>query len=258
MTSHAILIDLTQCVGCHFCEAACQANKGLPADTQLVTLRFNEFTGEDGAFDQGMGRKQCMHCVKPACASACTVGALRKTADGPVVYDAARCIGCRYCMYACPFQVPTFQWDRTLGLINKCDMCADRIAAGEQPACAAACPTGAILFGERDALLEEARQRIVKAPDRYVHYIYGEREAGGTSVLYLSDTPFAELGFPEVGYESPAHANEEVMHATPTVAAGMMLALTGIYWTVKRRNELMHRHPIDFEVEEAEHVAKNR
>lgn len=258
MTDYAILIDLTQCVGCHFCEGACQTNKGLPADTRLVTLRFNEFTGEDGAFSQEMGRKQCMHCLKPACASACTVGALRKTLDGPVVYDAYKCIGCRYCMYACPFHVPTFQWERKLGLIDKCDMCANRLAAGEQPACAAACPTGAILFGERKQLLEEARLRLLKAPERYVHHIYGEREAGGTSVLYLSDVPFEELGFPEVGYESPAHANEEVMHATPTVAAGMMLALTGIYWTVKRRNELMSRRQAAFTHEEAEDVAENR
>jgi formate dehydrogenase iron-sulfur subunit len=257
MTKHALLIDLTQCVGCHFCEAACQSNKGLSADTQLVTLRFNEFEGEE-FFSQEMGRKQCMHCLKPACASACTVGALQKTADGPVIYDAAKCIGCRYCMYACPFQVPTFQWNRSLALINKCDMCADRLAAGEQPACAAACPTGAIKFGERSELLEEAYQHILKAPDQYVHHVYGEHEAGGTSVLYLSGVPFAELGFLEVGDESPAHANEEVMHATPTVAAGMMLALSGIYWTIKRRNELMHRHPVEFEhEEEVSHVAED-
>jgi formate dehydrogenase iron-sulfur subunit len=187
-------------------------------------------------------KSACKHCLKPACVSACTVGALQKTADGPVVYDSQKCIGCRYCMYACPFGVPKFEWHNQLALISKCDFCVNRADGGEGPACAQACPFGAITYGERDDLLAEAHARIQAHPDRYVNHVYGEREGGGLSILYLASEPFENpLGFPQLGDTSPAYANEEVMHATPTVAVGMALALSGIYWTVKRRNEVKNR-----------------
>ena len=115
----------------------------------LTTVTFNEVE-HDGQFSWVFAKRQCMHCEHPGCASACTVGALRKTADGPVVYDASKCIGCRYCQYACPFDVPAYEWDEVLGLIGKCDFCVDRQAEGMEPACVKACPTEALIFGERD------------------------------------------------------------------------------------------------------------
>jgi formate dehydrogenase iron-sulfur subunit len=165
------------------------------------------------------------------------VGALEKTAEGPVIYHADKCIGCRYCQYACPFGVPAFEWQETLGLIRKCTMCADRQAAGEKPLCAKTCPTGAIAFGERDDLLQEARDRIAAHPDDYIDHIYGETEVGGTSMMYMSAVPFADLGFPELGDTPVAQSAEAVMTQTPTIAIGVAAIASGLYWVVKRRQE---------------------
>jgi formate dehydrogenase iron-sulfur subunit len=178
-----------------------------------------------------------MHCLSPACVSACTVGALQKTAAGPVVYDAGKCIGCRYCQYACPFGVPSYDWSNPLGLIHKCQMCVGRLAANQPPACVAACSSGALRFGTRKTLLAQARAQIASNPDRYVDHIYGEQEAGGTSVLYLSAVPFAALGFPELGAEPIAHEAEAVMRQTPVVALTVAAVATSLYWLTKRRNE---------------------
>lgn len=134
-----------------------------------------------------------MHCDEPACASVCPVGSLHKEANGAVVYDADKCIGCRYCMMACPWSVPSYQWDSPVPFVRKCTMCNDRQQLGKAPACVSGCPTGALQFGRREDLLNEARTRIAKNPDRYVDHIYGEKEAGGTGVMYLSAIPFAEL-----------------------------------------------------------------
>ncbi len=170
--TRAMLIDLTRCIGCRGCQAACKQWHDLPGETTHNTgsnqnppwisgktrtmVTFNEVE-QNGQLDWVFAKRQCMHCEHPGCASACTVGALRKTADGPVVYDASKCIGCRYCQYACPFDVPAYEWDEVLGLIGKCDFCVDRLAEGMEPACVKACPTEAITFGERDELLAEAR-----------------------------------------------------------------------------------------------------
>jgi formate dehydrogenase iron-sulfur subunit len=139
--------------------------------------------------------RQMMHCESPTCASVCPVGALVKTAGGPVVYDGDKCMGCRYCMQACPFSIPTYEWDSALPRVRKCTLCNDRVAAGLPTACAAVCPTGATKFGDRDALIEEAEARIRANPDKYVNHIYGVEEVGGTSVLLLSDVPFETLGY---------------------------------------------------------------
>jgi formate dehydrogenase iron-sulfur subunit len=166
------------------------------------------------------------------------VGALQQNEDGVVVYDAARCIGCRYCMYACPFGVPNFEWEQSLALIVKCDLCVNRVAGGEQPACAATCPTDAIKFGERGAMLELAYQRLHAEPDKYVQHVYGEHEHGGTSTFYISPVPFEELGLPAAeGEESPAHLNRLVTHGTPVVAAGVALAMAGAYLTIERQRK---------------------
>jgi formate dehydrogenase iron-sulfur subunit len=249
----ALLIDLTRCIGCRGCQAACKQWHDLPAESTrnlgsyqnpqqtssktLTMVTFNEVI-QDGHLQWVFAKRQCMHCEHPACASACTVGALKKTADGPVVYESGKCIGCRYCQYACPFDIPAFEWDQTLGLIRKCEFCVDREEDGLEPACVKACPTGALQPGQREALLAEARQRIAEDPVRYVNHIYGEREVGGTSMLYLSGVPFASLGFPVLRDEPPTAYTEAVMRQTPVIAVTVAAAASALYWIIKRRETL--------------------
>ncbi|MCO6450895.1 MAG: 4Fe-4S binding protein [Caldilineales bacterium] len=242
-----VLIDVTRCQGCNSCALACKKANGMP-DAEKVpdcldssSLSFVDECGTPDSTDANGTRwvkRQCMHCLHPGCVSACTVGALRKTAEGPVTYDSSKCIGCRYCQYACPFGVPTYDWGNPLGLIHKCELCNKRLNAGEQPACVAACPTGAVQFGRRKDLLAQAHARINSAPDRYLDKVYGEFEAGGTSVLYLSDVPFEELGLPTLSDQSVPHYAESVMVKTPVVAASVAALATGIHFT--RKNQSHH------------------
>jgi len=193
-----MLVDTTLCVGCRACEAACAEANHLPdppAGEEALSRRrdtsetaftvVNRTEKSPGLYRYA--KKQCLHCLAPACASACPVRAMNKLATGPVVYDPQRCMGCRYCMLACPFDVPRYEYASTSPRVRKCSFCADRQARGDPPACAEVCPSGALSFGRRPALLEAARSRIYGNPDRYLHRIYGEAEAGGTSWLYLSD-----------------------------------------------------------------------
>jgi formate dehydrogenase iron-sulfur subunit len=246
----AVLIDTTRCIGCRGCQAACKQWHDLPGETTTNTgsyqnpswvsgktqtmVSFNELE-YDGKFSWVFAKRQCMHCEHPGCASACTVGALRKTAAGPVVYDSSICIGCRYCQYACPFDVPAYQWDEVLGLIGKCDFCVDRQAEGLEPACVKACPTEALIFGERDELLAEARRRIAASPTGYINHIYGEHEVGGTSKLYLAGVPFAALGFPALRSEPVSAYTETIMGKTPVIALTVAAGASALYWIIKRR-----------------------
>jgi formate dehydrogenase iron-sulfur subunit len=241
-----ILIDTTKCVGCQRCQVACQQNKSLPADTNTrilcntspsVVQMKNVSTDPAKAIMKPV-KRQCMNCNNPACVAACTVGALQKRPDGPVVYDSNRCIGCRYCMYACPFGVPTFEWEKQFSLIVKCDGCAARLDQGKPPACVEACPAAALTFGDRTELLTIANQRIYGAKSTYVNHVYGENEIGGTSMMYLSNVPFEQLGFPTLPNEAPAEINATIMHSTPTIAASMIMALSGIYMLIKTRDRL--------------------
>lgn len=239
-----VLIDLTRCTGCNSCALACKEANNRPepevAPTRLdsdaltfVDVRQSRIS--DVEWRSTYVKRQCMHCLHPACVSACTVGALRKTPEGPVVYDDEKCIGCRYCQYACPFGVPAYDWDNPLGLIHKCEMCVSRLAEGKAPACVQACPAGALRFDRRANLLAQARAQIDSNPGRYVDHIYGEHEAGGTSMLYLSAVPFAELGFPQLGPEPNARYAESVMQATPIVALSVASLATVLHWLLKRR-----------------------
>lgn len=242
-----ILIDLTRCSGCQQCALACQsANNCGDGTTTPTALDAHAYSFvETVALEEVPApktvtvKRQCMHCLHPACVSACTVGALRKQENGPVTYDADRCIGCRYCQYACPFGVPAFDWDNPLGLIHKCQMCASRLRDGLLPACVGACPNGALRAGTRAALLAQAHSQITSNPGRYVDHVYGEVEAGGTSVLYLSDVPFSRLGFPTLDTTPiPAEA-EAMMRRTPLVALGMATLATTLYYITRlRRQEL--------------------
>jgi formate dehydrogenase iron-sulfur subunit len=200
----AMLVDTTRCTGCQSCERACCEKNGLPppmtrpqagvkrsTSTEALTV-VNALKTEAGDF---FCKSQCMHCDQPACVSACITNAMYKTPEGPVIWREDKCMGCRYCMLSCPFDVPKFEYGSINPRIRKCVMCYDRIKEGKKPACADACPQEAILFGRRGDLLNMAHSRIGDHPGRYVKHIYGENEVGGTNILYLSGAPFEELGF---------------------------------------------------------------
>jgi formate dehydrogenase iron-sulfur subunit len=255
--SHSILFDASLCTGCRGCQVACKQWNDLEATKTTNTgshqnparlsnktwlmMKYGEVE-RDGHTQFVFGRRACMHCEHPACATACPLKALHKTEDGPVLYRADRCFGCRYCMLACPFEIPTFEWDQGMFAgpwIRKCTMCADRLSVGREPACVQTCPTGALKHGERDELLAYAHQRIEKDPAKYVQHVYGEKEVGGTSVLYISHVPFEELGLPADLQEEPiSHYAEDAMFSTPVAAVGLTAALTGFYWIVRRRRKM--------------------
>lgn len=227
----AVLYDLTRCAGCHLCEVACQTNKGLPPDKSVISFRTAdpESTATKGPW--AVRRHQCLHCISPACVSVCPVAAMQKTPEGPVIYADDRCFGCRYCMNACPFGVPTFDWDSGLldqALIRKCDFCYDRQSEGKQPACIDACPTGAVTFGKRDQMLATARTLIQEHPGRYVNHIYGETEAGGTSFLMIAGVPFEKLGLPQPGSKALTELPETIMAGVVPFALAWGLLLTGV------------------------------
>ena len=201
---YGVLYDATRCVGCQSCEFACAEANGLsePEDyPEVGIIRKTDETRRTvvNAFETSKGevyaKKQCMHCNQPACNAACLTQAMHKTKEGPIIWREDKCMGCRYCMISCPFDIPKFEYHSTNPKILKCDMCFDRLKEGKLPACVENCPAEALTFGTRRELLKEARSRIVKNPDDYVDYIYGEDEAGGTGFLYLSPVPFEELGF---------------------------------------------------------------
>lgn len=228
-----VLVDTTLCVGCRSCEKACnQINQELPrkslqyfkdnsvldkkrrmtGDSYTVVNRYLD--PEDSEKTQYV-KFQCMHCIDPACVSACIVGALTKESNGAVRYDPWKCIGCRYCMAACPFQVPAYEYNNALTpQMRKCTFCFEqRTSKGKMPACVQACPMEVMTFGKRRELVKIAKKRIKKYPDRYIHHIYGEHELGGTSWLYLSNLPFEEIDFPEFGYTSTPSYTEPIQHA---------------------------------------------
>jgi hypothetical protein len=143
-------------------------------------------------------------------------------------------------MNACPFGVPHFDWDKGLldgALIHKCTMCAQRLDVGEIPACVQTCPTDALAFGEREAMLKEAHARIAAHPDRYVNHIYGETENGGTSYLILSHVPHKQLGLPDLGPKPVKEVSEAVMGVTIPFALAWGAVLTGVSVGVHQMNK---------------------
>lgn len=201
-----VLVDATRCIGCRSCEVACAEANGLPepdlddesvyeterktSETQWTVVNYYRTDVGDVSV-----KKQCMHCCEPACASACLTRAMLKTKKGPVIWRESKCMGCRYCMISCPFDIPKFEYNSAVPRIQKCKLCWERLQEGLQPACVEACPAEALQFGKRRDLIEIARSRIYENPDDYYHHIYGEHEVGGTGWLYLSPVPFEQLGF---------------------------------------------------------------
>ncbi len=236
-----LLIDTTKCIGCNACREACREKNGQPApsgDPYADDLSAGAYTVVKTSGDV-FYRRLCMHCADPTCASVCPVGALRKTAAGPVTYDESRCIGCRYCLLACPFGVPRYEWNARWPKVTKCNLCADRLAAGKQPACAEACPTGATLFGDRDELIAEARRRIAENPGTYVNRVYGLEEVGGTSVLFLSAVPFEQLGMRTDLLREPLPLlTYRILSKIPHFVGLGGVLLGGIWWITHRREDV--------------------
>jgi formate dehydrogenase iron-sulfur subunit len=221
-------------LGCNSCQEACKTANGLPAgeERQLSATAYTALEEHDGIYV----RRMCQHCVEPTCASVCPVGAFTKTAEGPVLYDESKCIGCRYCMQACPFQVPRYQWGSTYPKIEKCRLCADRVKEGRPTACSEACPTGATKFGDREELIREAYARIAAEPGKYVNKVYGLQEVGGTSVFYISAVPFEQLGFrTQLQSSALPMLTWNVLSKIPNVVSVGGVTLFGIWWITNRR-----------------------
>ena len=254
--SNGVLFDNTRCIGCRKCEEGCNRVNELPAPdrpfddlsvmdknrrthagTFTVVNRYEISSAPKGKLYRKI---QCNHCLEPACASACFVKAFDKTETGAVTYDESVCVGCRYCMIACPFEIPTYEYDKALTpRIRKCTLCYPRIAKGLLPGCVEACPTEALTYGKRNDLLRLARGRIQQYPDRYLDHIYGEHEMGGTSWLYLSGVPFRDLAMREDLGNVPAPSlTNGALKAVPIVAGMWPVLLTGIYAISKRKDKI--------------------
>jgi Fe-S-cluster-containing dehydrogenase component len=254
--SDGVLFDNLLCIGCRNCEDGCNRVNGLPEPerpfSDLSVMEKNRRTDARsytvvnsykiaGAGKSPIFRKiQCNHCLEPACASACFVRAFQKTPVGAVTYDASVCVGCRYCMIACPFEIPAYEYDKALSpRVMKCTMCHPRITQGLLPGCVEACPTGALVFGKRTDLIRLARERIRKYPDRYVPHIYGEHEMGGTSWLHLSQVPFSQVGMREDLGITPAPAlTAGALSGVPIVVGLWPVLLTGIYAITQRKEKI--------------------
>jgi len=237
MKKKAMLIDITLCIGCNSCQVACKQVNNLPEgdEQKLSATAYTALEEHNGVFV----RRMCQHCESPTCVSVCPVGALQKTPEGPVIYDETKCIGCRYCMQACPFQVPRYQWGSTYPRIEKCVFCYDRIIKGLPTACSEACPTGATKFGDRDDLIVEAFNRIHAGPTKYVNKVYGQSEVGGTSILYISSVPFEELGFKTELQATPLPTlTWNALSKLPGVVSVGGVLLAGIWWITNRRIEV--------------------
>ncbi|MDA3944993.1 MAG: 4Fe-4S dicluster domain-containing protein [Bacteroidetes bacterium] len=198
-----ILYDSVKCEGCYGCEYDCAWQHELtePGEIDDTVIRKTDDTRRTvvNLYQTSKGpvyvKKQCMNCNDPACGAACLTQAMHKTKDGSVIWREDKCMGCRYCMISCPYDMPKFEYHSTNPKIQKCDMCYILQNEGEEPACAYNCPNGALLFGTRRELIAEANKRIAENPEVYYPHIYGEHEAGGSSWMYLSPVPFEELGF---------------------------------------------------------------
>jgi Fe-S-cluster-containing dehydrogenase component len=216
-----ILYDPTRCIGCKQCIVGCAEANG--CDAELATaddavLTTRSLTVLERYFVDGQEtclKAQCMHCVDPACASVCMIGAFKKGRNGVVSYDPAKCVGCRYCQIACPFNIPKYEWNTPFPKIVKCEMCRNRLAEGKLPACVEACPREAVIFGGLEDLKANARRRLAAEPGRYYPKVYGETDGGGTQVLYLSAAgiPFEKLGLPDLGDKPVPELSETLQHA---------------------------------------------
>ena len=234
-----MLYDVTQCVGCGSCYNACKEQNKLPEtnkDFLKDHLSDKTYTVVE-QYGEHFSRKNCMHCEEPACVSVCPVGAFEKTPLGPVVYDADKCIGCRYCMQACPHSIPRYEWSKTSPRVRKCIMCSDRLKKDMPTACSEACPAGATIFGDLEDLKIEAKKRLKENPNTYYQHIYGLEEAGGGNILILSPEPFEKLGYtPHLSNKPMPAITHQIMEKIPTVVSVGGVFLGSMFWLTKRKN----------------------
>lgn len=236
-----VLIDVTRCTGCNQCVQACVEANRLDVTRRMLPQSPDGLSAVrwSAIIEAPQGRyvrKACRHCLEPACVSACPVGAMYQTPEGVVLYDAKKCMGCRYCMMACPFGIPRYEWDSNAPRVRKCNLCYERLLAGELPACVQACPEHVLTFGERDELLKLAHQRIDESAGRYLPMVYGEAEAGGTSVMYLSDFPLDFLGFHGAPGDEPLPAlTWNWLSKVPGLALTTAGLMSGLFWVIGRR-----------------------
>src|SRR5919199_377881 len=201
--SRSILFDAAKCIGCRQCVEACKDWNELPRGnsydlnpTTWLTMQPPVLEGLASIW----GRYSCQHCEYPVCAAVCPVEAITKYEEGPVVIDQATCIGCEYCIYACPWHV--IAKSDVTGKATKCTMCNDRVSVGERPFCVQACPVDALDFGLVADMSEKAHERATALGAT----VYGEREAGGTHVVHVLTSSLAQHGLPQVGPERyPRH-----------------------------------------------------
>jgi formate dehydrogenase iron-sulfur subunit len=241
MKQKGLLYDSTMCVGCGECYNACkEKNKLAKTNDDFLKdhLSAETFTVVE-QYGDTYTRKMCMHCQKPTCVSVCPVGAFTKTEAGPVIYDSDKCIGCRYCMQACPHSVPRYEWSKLNPHVKKCIMSHDKVIKGEGTACSEACPTGATLFGNLEDLKKEARQRLKDNPGKYHPHIYGLEEVGGSNVLIMASVPFEQLGFiTKLPKEPLPNYTSRALDKIPGVVGIGGVFLSGMYWLTKRKNQI--------------------
>jgi Fe-S-cluster-containing dehydrogenase component len=266
--SGGVLHDITLCIGCRLCEKACNEVNDLPApekpfddesvleqkrrpDDKTYTV-VNRYDVDGEGKTPVFWKFQCNHCQEPACLSSCFVVAYTKTPEGAVAYDPSLCVGCRYCLVACPFDVPAYEYDEPLEpKVMKCTLCHPRLLEGKLPGCVESCPQEALLFGKREELIAVARERIRKHPDRYVDHIYGEHEMGGTNWLYISGVPFKKLGFrTDLGTTPAPKLTSGALSAVPIVM-GVWPAILGGVYVMSRSKERIAAREKDAAVKEA-------
>jgi len=247
--SFGVLHDSTKCIGCRKCEQACNevnelAKPEKPFD-DLKVLDESRRTDEAvytvvNKFGPVFAKTQCNHCQEPACASACFVKAFKKDKTGAVIYDESLCVGCRYCMVACPFNVPAYTYNDPLTpKVTKCTLCHPIIVEGKLPGCVEICPKEALVFGKRADLLKLAWKRINQNPDHYVQHVYGENEMGGTSWLYLSGIPFEQIGMREdLGVTPAPQLTTGALASVPIIVGLWPVLLTGVYAIAKRKDKI--------------------
>ncbi len=242
LKENGFLFDVTLCVGCGSCYHACKEANNLPQtnkDFLKDHLSDNTFTVVE-QYGEMFTRKLCMHCNEPACVSVCLVGALKKNPTGAVVYDANKCIGCRYCLQACPHNVPRYEWGSTNPRVRKCNLCNDHVNSGQLPACVEACPIEATLYGNMGQLIEVANKRLRDNPEKYYQHIYGLEEAGGGHVLVISPVPFEQLGYvTKLPKEPMPELTMRAMEKIPSVVMVGGAFLSGMYWLTKRKNQIV-------------------
>jgi len=254
--SYGVLHDISRCIGCRACETACNTVNDLAVPekpfTDLSVLEetrrtennkytvVNKFKNSKTPGNPVYVKKQCNHCMEPSCASVCFVQAFKKSPSGAVTYNPDVCVGCRYCMVACPFNIPTYEYEEAFDPeVRKCTFCKSRTDEGKLPGCVEICPKDALVYGKRDNLLKIARQRIEKHPNRYVDHIYGENEMGGTSWLYISHVPFSEIGMREdLGTASAPELTHGALSVVPMIVGVWPAFLAGMYAMTKRREKI--------------------